>query len=92
MIIQPKINRRAIKRLLDFSTAIINYSLFNGNDKIRLWILGNLNKSYLIAANAGSCFVLPHPSPLNIKWFKNNPQFEREKLTQIRAAIKKIVL
>jgi len=38
------------------------------------------------------CFVLPHPSPLNIKWFKNNPQFEREKLTQIRAAIKKIVL
>lgn len=30
------------------------------------------------------CFVLPHPSPQNIKWFKDHPAFETTRLPQIR--------
>lgn len=32
-------------------------------------------------------FVLPHPSPLNIKWFKDNPKFLTERLPKIRKII-----
>lgn len=28
--------------------------------------------------------VLPHPSPLNIKWFKDHPLFYEKRLDQIR--------
>jgi uracil-DNA glycosylase len=28
--------------------------------------------------------VLPHPSPLNIKWFKDHPEFEAVRLPVIR--------
>ncbi len=31
--------------------------------------------------------VLPHPSPLNIKWFKDNPKFLEERLPEIRNII-----
>lgn len=34
--------------------------------------------------NGKKTIVLPHPSPLNIKWFKDNPQFYKERLIQIR--------
>jgi len=34
------------------------------------------------------CLVLPHPSPQNIKWFKENPNFKSKRLPQIRKAIK----
>jgi len=37
------------------------------------------------------CFVLPHPSPQNIKWFKDHPDFEKERLPSIRKAIRKII-
>lgn len=32
-------------------------------------------------------YVLPHPSPLNVKWFKDNPLFFERRLPEIRAAI-----
>lgn len=33
-------------------------------------------------------FVLPHPSPLNIKWLKDNPEFEKVRLPTIRKIIR----
>ena len=33
------------------------------------------------------CFALPHPSPLNAKWRKDHPAFERERLPALRAAL-----
>ncbi len=35
--------------------------------------------------------VLPHPSPLNIKWFKDNPNFLKERLPEIRKIINSIL-
>ena len=32
--------------------------------------------------------VLPHPSPLNIKWFKDNPSFMNKRIKEIRKIIK----
>lgn len=37
--------------------------------------------------NGTKCLVLPHPSPANIAWFRNNPEFERKRLPQIRKII-----
>lgn len=37
------------------------------------------------------CFVLPHPSPQNIKWFRDHPEFEKNRLPRIRAKIKRII-
>lgn len=31
--------------------------------------------------------VLPHPSPLNIKWFKDNPDFMNKRILEIRKII-----
>lgn len=31
--------------------------------------------------------VLPHPSPLNIKWFKDNPDFMEKRIIEIRKII-----
>ena len=31
--------------------------------------------------------VLPHPSPLNIKWFKDNPEFMNKRIKEIRKII-----
>jgi uracil-DNA glycosylase len=31
--------------------------------------------------------VLPHPSPLNIKWFKDNPDFMKKRIIEIRKII-----
>lgn len=36
-------------------------------------------------------FVLPHPSPLNIKWFKDNPEFENKRLLEIRKKIHQVL-
>ncbi len=36
-------------------------------------------------------FVLPHPSPINIKWFKDNPEFEKERIKNIRNKIQEIL-
>lgn len=35
--------------------------------------------------------VLPHPSPLNRKWFKDNPNFEKKRLPEIRKIIHEIL-
>jgi len=38
--------------------------------------------------NEKPAFILPHPSPINIKWFKDNPEFEKERISGIRKKIK----
>ena len=35
--------------------------------------------------------VLPHPSPINIKWFKDNPDFETKRLPEAREIVHKIL-
>ena len=37
--------------------------------------------------NDAKCLVLPHPSSANIKWFKDNPNFEEKRLPEIRRKI-----
>jgi len=37
--------------------------------------------------NGKLALVLPHPSPLNVKWFKDNPMFEKERMPIIRKYI-----
>lgn len=37
--------------------------------------------------NNKPAIVLPHPSPLNIKWFKDHPLFEEKRLSEIREII-----
>jgi uracil-DNA glycosylase family 4 len=39
--------------------------------------------------NNKTCIVLPHPSPLNIKWFKDHPKFMQSRVLEIREIIKK---
>ena len=41
--------------------------------------------------NGKTTIVLPHPSPLNIKWFKDHPDFESNRLPEIRAIILNIL-
>lgn len=36
-------------------------------------------------------FVLPHPSPLNQRWFKQHPDFEAKRITRIRNKIKSVL-
>jgi len=40
-----------------------------------------------LVLNNKQAFVLPHPSPANKKWFKDNPTFESTRLLSIRNAI-----
>lgn len=35
--------------------------------------------------------VIPHPSPLNQKWFKDHPDFETERLPDIRKIVHKVL-
>jgi len=37
--------------------------------------------------NGKPAIVLPHPSPVNIKWFKDHPDFEKKRLPVIRKYI-----
>ena len=41
--------------------------------------------------NEKKCLVLPHPSPLNIRWFKEHPEFEEYRINEIRKSIKKVL-
>ena len=36
-------------------------------------------------------YVLPHPSPLNVRWFKENPEFEESRLSDVRNAVHKVL-
>lgn len=41
--------------------------------------------------NGKPAFVLPHPSPLNMKWLKDNPDFEKKRLPYIRKKIHEVI-
>ena len=36
-------------------------------------------------------YVLPHPSPLNVKWFKDHPEFLRTRVRQIEEAVHRVL-
>lgn len=36
-------------------------------------------------------FVLPHPSPLNVKWFLDHPEFERVRVKEIESAVHQVL-
>ncbi|GLX69113.1 uracil-DNA glycosylase family protein [Paenibacillus glycanilyticus] len=37
--------------------------------------------------NGKPAIVLPHPSPLNVRWFKSHPSFEEKRVPEIREMI-----
>jgi len=37
--------------------------------------------------NGKKAYVIPHPSPLNVKWFKDYPEFEKERVLEVRKAV-----
>ena len=37
-----------------------------------------------------SCIPLPHPSPTNFRWFKNNPWFEASVLPYLKSRVKSL--
>lgn len=41
--------------------------------------------------NSKLTLVLPHPSPLNIKWFKDHPDFFNKRIYEVRTIIKEIL-
>ena len=41
--------------------------------------------------NGKLTLVLPHPSPLNIKWFKDHPEFMDNRIIEIRKIIDKVL-
>ena len=41
--------------------------------------------------NGKPAYILPHPSPLNVKWFKDHPEFERERMPEIRAVVHRVL-
>jgi len=36
-------------------------------------------------------YVIPHPSPLNVKWFKDYPEFEEKRVIDVREAVHKVI-
>lgn len=40
--------------------------------------------------NGKPAYVLPHPSPLNIKWFRDYPEFMNERIFKIRKEVQRI--
>ena len=41
--------------------------------------------------NGKPAYVLPHPSPLNVKWFLDHPDFEEKRIKEIRDEIYRIL-
>lgn len=41
--------------------------------------------------NGKPAYILPHPSPLNMKWFKDYPQFEKVRIPLIQKEVHKIL-
>jgi len=58
--------------------------LFPGRDFVELVFSGNM-------INDKPVIVLPHPSPLNIKWCKDHPLFEEERLPEVRKIIRSVL-
>ncbi|WP_035357603.1 uracil-DNA glycosylase family protein [Acholeplasma granularum] len=61
------------------------------------YYLGNLSKKNLTENIKNyqlflpKFFVLPHPSPLNLRWFIKNPWFEQEVLLELKSYVHKIL-
>lgn len=36
-------------------------------------------------------YVIPHPSPLNVRWFKEHPEFEEERVLDVRKAVHDVI-
>ena len=41
--------------------------------------------------NGKMAIVLPHPSPLNIKWFKDHPEFMERRIFEVRNIINEVL-
>lgn len=41
--------------------------------------------------NGKPAYVLPHPSPLNVKWFKDNPEFLNSRVREIEETVHKVL-
>lgn len=41
--------------------------------------------------NGKPAYVIPHPSPLNYKWLKDNPEFMEKRMPKIRKVIKNLI-
>jgi len=41
--------------------------------------------------NGRSAYVIPHPSPLNVRWFKEHPEFESSRVRDIRDAVHRAI-
>lgn len=41
--------------------------------------------------NGKPAYVLPHPSPLNVKWFKDYPEFEEKRILKIRKEVHRVL-
>lgn len=37
------------------------------------------------------CYVLPHPSPLNVRWFRMHPEFETQRMPMIREKLHQVL-
>ncbi len=46
------------------------------------------NDNYI---NGKPAYVIPHPSPLNIKWFKDNPKFLESRIYDIREKVYQVL-
>jgi len=36
-------------------------------------------------------FVIPHPSPLNVRWFKEHPEFEKDRVAEVRNCLHDLI-
>lgn len=59
--------------------------------KVRNAYLSILDENNLIYINGKLAIVLPHPSPLNIKWFKDHPEFMEKRIFEIIKIINKVL-
>lgn len=41
--------------------------------------------------NGKKAFVLPHPSPLNIKWFRDYPEFQEKRIKEISKTVHEVL-
>lgn len=41
--------------------------------------------------NGKPAYILPHPSPLNMKWFRDYPQFEQKRVFEIQRAVHRVL-
>lgn len=44
-----------------------------------------------LTLNGKPAFVLPHPSPLNMNWFRDYPEFTKKRVPEITAAVHEIL-